>query len=81
VTKQIRNLKPGTMNKITKLSFAGEHIYCGIDVHKLSWRVNIRSEEFELEDYSQQADEEALIEMIELIRRGNSELRTVNTEP
>lgn len=49
------------MTKITKVSFAGEPIYCGIDVHKLSWRVNIRSEEFELEDYSQQADEEMLL--------------------
>jgi hypothetical protein len=27
------------MNKITKLSFAGERFYCGIDVHKLSWHV------------------------------------------
>jgi transposase len=61
VTKQVINLKPGTMNKITKLSFAGERIYCGIDVHKLSWRVNIRSEEFELEDYSQQAEEDVLL--------------------
>jgi transposase len=49
------------MTKITKVSFAGERIYCGIDVHKLNWRVNIRSEEFELEDYSQQADEERLL--------------------
>lgn len=49
------------MNKVTELSFAGERIFCGIDVHKLSWRVNIRSEEFELEDYSQGADEAALL--------------------
>lgn len=49
------------MNKVTELSFLGERIFCGIDVHKLSWRVNIRSEEFELEDYSQQADEEVLL--------------------
>jgi transposase len=49
------------MNKITKFSFAGERIYCGIDVHKLSWRVNIRSEEFELEDYSQQSGEAELL--------------------
>src|SRR5688500_1470919 len=49
------------MNKITKLSFADERIYCGIDVHKLSWRVNIRSAEFELEDYSQLADEKVLL--------------------
>jgi transposase len=61
VTKQLTNLKPGTMTKGTKVSFAGERIYCGIDVHKLSWRVNIRSEEFELEDYSQQAGEELLL--------------------
>lgn len=49
------------MTKGTKVSFAGERIYCGIDVHKLSWRVNIRSQEFELEDYSQQAGEETLL--------------------
>lgn len=49
------------MNKVTKLSFLGERIFCGIDVHKLSWRVNIRSEEFELEDYSQYPDEEVLL--------------------
>jgi transposase len=49
------------MSKITKVCFAGERIYCGIDVHKLSWRINLRSEEFELEDYSQQADEEVLL--------------------
>jgi hypothetical protein len=57
VTKPLINLKPGTMNKIIKLSFAGKRIFCGIHVHKLNWRVNIRSEEFELEDYSQEADE------------------------
>jgi transposase len=61
VNKQLTNLKPGAMTKITKVNFDGEQIYCGIDVHKLSWRVNIRSEEFELEDYSQQAEEEALL--------------------
>lgn len=49
------------MTKGTKVSFAGERIYCGIDVHKLSWRVNIRSQEFELEDYSQEAGEETLL--------------------
>jgi transposase len=49
------------MTKITKVNFGGEQIYCGIDVHKLSWRVNIRSEEFELHDYSQPADEGMLL--------------------
>ncbi|MEP6512704.1 MAG: IS110 family transposase, partial [Parafilimonas sp.] len=31
-------------------------IFCGIDVHKKSWRVNIKDSEFELEDFSQDAD-------------------------
>jgi transposase len=61
VTKQLKNSNPGTMRKVTKLNFEGERIYCGIDVHKNSWRVNIRNADFELEDYSQQADEEALL--------------------
>lgn len=41
------------MRKINKLSFAGEEIFCGLDVHKKNWRVNIRDNEFELEDFSQ----------------------------
>lgn len=41
------------MRKISKLSFAGEEIFCGLDVHKKNWRVNIRDNEFELEDFSQ----------------------------
>lgn len=49
------------MAKGTKVSFAGERIYCGIDVHKSSWRVNIRSQEFELEDFSQSAGEKVLL--------------------
>ena len=49
------------MNKIKILSFAGETIYCGIDVHKKNWRVNIRTAERELEDYSQNADVDCFI--------------------
>lgn len=48
------------MVKIKKQSFAGEQIFCGIDVHKKSWRVNIRCREFELEDFSQDACLETL---------------------
>jgi transposase len=49
------------MLKVSTVNFCGERIFCGIDVHKKSWRVNIRSEEFELEAYSQDPDEEQLL--------------------
>lgn len=49
------------MNKIKTLSFAGETIYCGIDVHKKNWRVNIRTFDRELEDFSQNADVDCFI--------------------
>ena len=49
------------MNKINQLSFEGQTIFCGIDVHKKSWRVNVRNDEFELEDYSQDPCEESLL--------------------
>jgi transposase len=38
-----------------QLDFDGATIYCGIDTHKLSWRVNIRDEDFELHDFTQPA--------------------------
>lgn len=44
------------MTQVKKLDFSGSTIFCGIDVHKKSWRVNIQDSEFELEDYSQDAD-------------------------
>lgn len=44
------------MTQIRKLDFTGIMIFCGIDVHKKSWRVNIQDNEFELEDFSQDAD-------------------------
>ena len=49
------------MRKGKQLSFDGESIFCGLDVHKKNWRVNIRSAEFELEDYSQDPSTEILI--------------------
>ena len=49
------------MIKINELNFEGQTIFCGIDVHKKSWRVNVRTDEFELEDYSQDPSEELLI--------------------
>lgn len=44
------------MTQVKKLDFTGTTIFCGIDVHKKSWRVNIQDSEFELEDFSQDAD-------------------------
>jgi transposase len=44
------------MTQVTKLDFSGTSIFCGVDVHKKSWRVNIQDDEFELEDFSQDAD-------------------------
>jgi len=44
------------MTQVKKLDFSGTTIFCGIDVHKKSWRVNIQDSDFELEDFSQNAD-------------------------
>jgi transposase len=44
------------MTQVKKLDFSGITIFCGIDVHKTSWRINVQDSEFELEDFSQNAD-------------------------
>jgi transposase len=49
------------MSKVKQLNFDGQTIFCGIDVHKKNWRVNIRNDEFELEDYSQDPCEKNLL--------------------
>ena len=49
------------MPKIKQLDFAGQTIFCGIDVHKKNWRVNIRNDQFELEDYTQDPFEDLLM--------------------
>jgi transposase len=53
------------MPKIKQLDFKGQTIFCGIDVHKKSWRVNVRSDEFELEDYCQDPSEELLVKHLQ----------------
>ena len=45
------------MTQVKKLDFTGTTIFCGVDVHKKNWRVNIQDTEFELEDFSQKADQ------------------------
>jgi transposase len=44
------------MRQKNPIDFRGTTIFCGIDVHKKSWRVNINDGEFELEDFSQDAN-------------------------
>lgn len=44
------------MTQVKNLDFTGTTIYCGVDVHKKSWRVNIADREFELEDFTQNPD-------------------------
>ena len=44
------------MTKVNQLDFTGTTIYCGLDVHKISWRVNLRDTELELKDFTQPAD-------------------------
>ena len=44
------------MTKVKELDFTDTTIFCGLDVHKLSWRVNIRDTDLELKDFTQPAD-------------------------
>jgi len=41
------------MKQGTQLDFSGQKIFAGIDVHKKSWKVSIRSEHMELKTFSQ----------------------------
>jgi len=41
------------MTKVKELDFKGTTIFCGLDVHKISWRVNIRDTELELKDFTE----------------------------
>lgn len=52
------------MLQVNKLSFAGQNIYCGIDVHKGSWSVSIRDDQFELKTFSQPPKPELLVDYL-----------------
>ncbi len=41
------------MKQVTQMDFSGQKIFAGIDVHKKSWKVSIRSEFMELQTFSQ----------------------------
>ncbi len=42
------------MEQVRKLDFSGQKIFCGIDVHKKSWKVSIRTDQMELKTFSQE---------------------------
>jgi transposase len=44
------------MTQVKRLDFSGIRIYCGVDVHKKSWRVNISDSEFKLEYFTHNPD-------------------------
>jgi transposase len=44
------------MAQDTTLNFSGTTIFCGIDVHKRNWSVNLHDGEFELKSFSQNPD-------------------------
>lgn len=52
------------MSQVKALSFAGQNIYCGIDVHKKSWSVCIRDENFELKIFSQSPSPQTLVDFL-----------------
>lgn len=56
LNKQSKHTKTETITQSKTLDFSDTTIFCGIDVHKKNWRVNIQDSEFELEDFSQNRD-------------------------
>lgn len=47
--------------KINNKTFEGQTIYAGIDVHKKSWKVTLRSEHHHLKTFSQDPDADTLV--------------------
>ena len=41
------------MNHVSKIDFAGQQIYVGMDVHKKSWSISIYTDQFEHKTFSQ----------------------------
>lgn len=49
------------MKTLKLANFAGQCIYVGIDVHLKSWKITIRTDEFELKTFSQEPDVKTLV--------------------
>lgn len=60
VQTHLIKLKTETMRQVTELDFSGKTIFCGIDVHKLSWSVCLSMEDRILKRFSQPPTIEAL---------------------
>jgi len=60
VTKNQIILKSRTMTKGKQLTFEGETIYCGVDVHKTNWKINARMNDLEIAAFSQNPDPQLL---------------------
>jgi len=58
------------MSKVKQLSFEGETIYCGLDVHKTNWKVNARMNNIEISTFSQDPDPALLKNYFEKNYRG-----------
>lgn len=56
-----KHFKQELMAQVRQLDFSGQKIFCGIDVHKKSWKVCIRSEHMELKTFSQNPSASELI--------------------
>lgn len=54
-------LNSGTMNKVKPVDLSGLEIFCGLDYHKRTWCVNIRTSEVELEHFTMDANKEGLL--------------------
>ena len=52
------------MKKNTKLNFAGQDIYVGLDIGKKSWRVTILTKDFEHNTFTQPPEPEALVKYL-----------------
>ena len=57
-------------SKSTNVNFSGQTIYVGIDVHKKSWKVTLRSNQHHLKTFSQNPDADLLFNHLNNKYRG-----------
>jgi transposase len=61
VQKSLITLKTEAMRQVKTLSFSGQDIYCGIDVHNKQWSVCIRIDDHEYNTFSQNPSADLLV--------------------
>ena len=52
------------MREVRRLDFSGQDIFIGLDVHKKSWEVTIRTRDFEHKTFTQNPDPEVLVNYV-----------------